>query len=91
MSRHVNHISDIPQTRKFDMDAGPGYSTSKTFTQYKKAWGTGAKRRTKQVGKRLKGNGLISNYRRASYSDVAVPIGEGRTSRRKVWVLYIRK
>lgn len=89
MARQVNHLSDIPDARKFGSKYG-----GRQYKRHNWSWGHGAKSRLKSQGKRLKRQGRISNYRLASYENVAVTkekSGAVGTRRRKVWVLYVRK
>lgn len=89
MARQVNHLSDIPDRRKFGSKYG-----GKKFKRHSWTWGSGGKRRLKKTAKRLKDNARISNYRIISYENVSVTkekTGQVRDKIRKVWVLYIRK
>lgn len=89
MPRHVRHLSDIPDTKKYGSKHG-----GRLFERYDWSWGRGAKRRLKKTAKRLKRQGRISNYRLNSYKNVAVTkekAGRVRDRGRKVYVLYVRR
>lgn len=88
MAREVQHLSDIPDTRKF----GLKYS-GRRFKRYDWSWGRGAKSRLRSAGKRLKQDGRISNYRITEYDDVAVTkekAGRVETRGKTVYVLWVR-
>lgn len=89
MARQVNHLSDIPDMRKFGSKYG-----GRRYKRYDWSWDRGAKTRLRSKGKRLKREGRISNYRIESYEDVAVTKERGGRvgqKRRKVHVLYVRR
>lgn len=89
MARQVNHLSDIPDSRKFGSKYG-----GRRYKRHDWSWGRGAKSRLKSKGKRLKRQGRISSYRIVSYKNVAVTkekSGRVGNRRRKVHVLYVRK
>lgn len=89
MAHNVDHLSDIPNTRKFGSKYG-----GKKFKRHSWTWGSGGKARLKRTGERLKKKARISNYRIIEYDNVAVTkekTGKVRDKIRKVWVLYVSK
>lgn len=89
MARQVNHLSDIPSTKKYGSKHG-----GRKFHRYEWNWGRDAKRGLRKTAKKLKRQGQISHYRIETYENVLITTGnKGRVDNRRkpVHVLYVRR
>ena len=89
MARQVNHLSDIPSQKKYGSKHG-----GRIYNRYSWNWGRGAKRGLKQDAKKMKRDGIISNYRIETYENVLITRGsKGRVKdrRKRVHVLFVRR